>query len=115
MVTTRIPRIVTEYLLTRMMLIKCMYMLHVFTIDFAYELHVFYLSEKQEYEFITTIIIEFEESFQCLVNTLVLFTYLDVRARLSISDLRLPSDRRTMLIGTGHYLAIISSPGGVSI
>ena len=30
-----------------------------------------------------------------MLNTIVLFIYVDVRARLSISDLRLNSDRRT--------------------
>ena len=33
-----------------------------FTIDFAYKL--FYVSEKHEYEFITSITIKFDESFQ---------------------------------------------------
>ena len=48
-------------------------------------------------------------------NTLVLSTYLDVRARLSISNLRLPSDRRIILIGRLPHLAMISSPRGISI
>ena len=52
---------------------------------------------------------------QLMLNTLVFFTYLDVRARLSISDLRLSSDRRTILIDRGPHLAMIPSPGEVSI
>ena len=48
-----------------------------------------------------------------MLNTF--FTYLDVRARLSISDLRLSSDRRTILIGRLPHLAMIPSPGEVSI
>ena len=52
---------------------------------------------EHEYEFINTKTIEFDEFFKFLLsssvffmlNTLVLFTYLDVRARLSISDFRL--------------------------
>ena len=78
-------------------------------------------SRKHEYHY--TLVIEFDESFQSylsssvllMLNTLVLSTYLDVRARLSISDLRLPSDRRTILIGKLPHLAMISSPRGVSI
>ena len=70
-----------------------------------------------------TITIEFDESFQSylsssvllMLNTLVLSTLLDVRARFSISDLRLPSDRRTILIGRLPQLAMISSSFGISI
>ena len=50
-----------------------------------------------------------------MLNTLVFFTYLDVRARLSISHLRLSSDRRTILIWRGPHLAMIPSPGDVSV
>ena len=50
-----------------------------------------------------------------MLNTLVLFTYLDVHARLCISDLRISSDRRTILIGRGPHLAMIPSPGKVAI
>ena len=53
-----------------------------------------------------------------MLNTLVIFTYmyLDARARLSISvDLRLSSDRRTILIGRGPHLAMIPSHGEVPI
>ena len=74
------------------------------------------------YEFITLKTIEFDESFQSpsssdllMLDTLVLFTYLDVSARLSISDLILPSDQKTILTGRRHHPAIFSSPGGVSI
>ena len=52
---------------------------------------------------------------KCDFNTLVLFMYLQVRARFSITDLRVPSDRRTTLIGRGPHLAMISSQRGVSI
>ena len=50
-----------------------------------------------------------------MLITLVFFTYLDVSARHSISDLRLSWDRRTILIGKGPHLAMIPSPGEVSI
>ena len=50
-----------------------------------------------------------------MLNTLVFFTYLDIRARLSISDLRLSSDRKTILIGRLPHLAMIPSSGEVSI
>ena len=50
-----------------------------------------------------------------MLNTLVLSTYLDDHARLSISNLRLPSDRRTILIGRLPHVGMISSPRGVSI
>ena len=49
------------------------------------------------------------------LNTLEFFTYLDIRARLSISDLRLSWDRRTILIRRSSLLAMIPSPGEVSI
>ena len=49
------------------------------------------------------------------ILSLVFFTYLDVRARPSISDLRLSSDRRTILIGRLPHLAMILSPVEVSI
>ena len=52
---------------------------------------------------------------QLMQNTLVFFTFLDVRVRLSISDLRLSSDRRTILIGRGPHLAMIPSHREVSI
>ena len=80
------------------------------------------LSEKYEYEFITTITSQVGEYFQSklssdflMLNALVLFTYFDVRARRSVSDLRLLSDRRTILIGRGPLLAMICSPGEVLI
>ena len=50
-----------------------------------------------------------------MLTTLVFLTYLDVRVRISISDLRLSSDRRTILIGRGPHLAMTSSPGEVPI
>ena len=50
-----------------------------------------------------------------MLNTIVFFTYLDVCTRLSISDSRLLSERRTTLIGKRAHLAMISSPGEVSI
>ena len=49
------------------------------------------------------------------LNIQVFIMYLDVRAKLSIYDLRLPSDRRTILIGRWSHPAIIPSPGEVSI
>ena len=78
---------------------------------------------KYEYDFITTVTTEFDDSFQSLLSsaellmliTLELLTYLDVRARLSISDLRLLSDRRTILIGRGSHPAMIFSRGEVLI
>ena len=54
-------------------------------------------------------------TLSCCFYTLVLFTYFDVRARLSISDFRLPSDRRTILFGRVPHLAKISSRRGVLI
>ena len=74
-----------------------------------------------EYKFDTTITIQFGESLQSklsssfMLNTLVLFTYFDVRSRLSIFDLRLLSDRRTILIGRGPHLAMISNLGAVLV
>ena len=82
------------------------------TVDFCIE--TILSNRKHEYEFITTITIKFDESSSDLLILLVFFTYLDVRARLSISDLRLSSDRRTMLIGSGPHLAMIPSHGEVS-
>ena len=79
---------------------------------------------KHEYAFITTITIQFGECFQSYLsssdilklNTLIFkFTYFDVRTRLSIFDLRLLSDRRTILVGKGPLLALISSPGEVLV
>ena len=78
---------------------------------------------KYEYDFITTVTIEFDDSFQSELSSsellflkiVVLFTDLDVRARLSISELRLLSDRRTILTGRGLHLVMISSPEEVSI
>ena len=46
-----------------------------------------------------------------MLNTLVSFTYFEVRARLSIFHLRLLSDRRTILIGRWPHLAMIPSLG----
>ena len=51
----------------------------------------------------------------CSFYTPLLFTYFDVRATLNIPDFRLPSDRRTILIGRGPHLAMISSPRRVLI
>ena len=56
-VTARCPRIMTECLLTRSMWIK-MYVL-IFTADFVQE-----LCDMFEYDFITTVTIEFDDSFQ---------------------------------------------------
>ena len=118
-VTTRSPQTVTECLLTRSILIKMLYIYSCFRIGTILSIR------KHEYEFITTLTIEFDESFQpqlsssvlLMLNTLVLFTYLDVRARLNISELRLPSDPKTTLIGRRPHLhvAMISSPRYVSI
>ena len=38
-------------------------------------------------------VVAFHTSVLLMLNTLVLSTYLDVQARLSVSDLRLPLDR----------------------
>ena len=62
---------------------------------------------KHECKFITIITIQFGEFFQSwlsssdffMLNTSVSFTYFNVRARLSIFDFRLLSDRRAILIG----------------
>ena len=80
-------------------------------------------NRKHKYEFISTITIKFDESFRSklsssdllTLNTLVFFTYLYVRARLSISDLRLSSDRKTTLNRSLPHLAMIPNPGEVSI
>ena len=115
-VTTRSPRIITECLLTRSMLIK----MYVHAIYSWFCIETILSNRKHEYEFITTITIKFEESFRSLqsssdflmLNTLVLFTYLDVCARLSISDLRHSSHRRTLLIGRGPHPAMIPKSWG---
>ena len=57
-VTTRSPRIVTECLLTRSMLIK----MYVYAIYSWFSIGT--ILSKHEYEFITTLTIEFDESFQ---------------------------------------------------
>ena len=116
MVTTRSPRIITECWLTRSMLIK----MYVHVIYSWFCIGTILSNRKHEYEFITTITVKLvwwvisilavlTLTFWCL--TLVFFTYLDVRTRLSISNLRLPSDRRTILIGRGPHLAMFPSPG----
>ena len=118
-VTTRSPRIVTECLLTRSMLFK----MYVYAIYSRFRIGIILSMRKHVYEFITTYHIEIDESFQpylsssdmLMINTLVLSMYLDVRARFSISNLRLPLDRRTILIGRLPHLAMISSPRRVSI
>ena len=51
----------------------------------------------------------------CCFYTLVIFTYFDVRAKLSISDFKLPLDRWTILIRRLLQLVMISSPWGVLI
>ena len=118
-VTTRSPRIVTECLLTRSMLIK----MYVYAIYSRFRIGTILSIRRHGYEFITTLSLSnlmSPFSLSCLLRlvdayTIVLSTYLDVRARLSISNLRLPSDRRTILIGRLPHLAMISSPRGVSI
>ena len=138
-VITGSPRMVTEWLLTRSTLIKnykfiisgyvpvyvhCIYSqsiscrrsLSLFSLWFCLAQHFY--QKAWIYEFITTITIQLGESFQSfsvflMFNTLVLFTYFDVHARLSIFDLRLLSDRRTILIGRGPHLTMISSLGEV--
>ena len=114
-VTTRSPKIITECLLTWSMYVHAIYS--------CFGIRGVVSNRKHEYEFITTITIKFDESFWfqlsssdlLMLNTLVFFTYLDVRARLNISVLRLHSDRRTILIGRGPHLAMIPSPREVSI
>ena len=114
-VTTRNPRRVTECLLTRSMLIK----MYVYAIYSRFRIVTILSIRKHRYEFITTLSLSSlmsPFSLSCPpLNTLVLSTYLDVRARISISNLRLLSDRRTILIGRLPHLAMISSPRGVSI
>ena len=119
-VTTCSPRIVTECLLTRSMLIK----MRVYAIYSRFRIGTILSIRKHGYEIITTLSLSSlmsPLSLSCpllvllMLNTLVLSTYLDVRARLSISNLRLPSDRRTILIGRLPHLAMISSPRGISI
>ena len=121
-VTTRSPWIVTECLFTRLMLIK-MYVYAIYSRFRIGTTCVFCLSESMDmslslhYHYRIWWVLSVLAVLLRLVdtNTLVLSTYLDVRARLSISNLRLPSDRRTILIGRLSHLAMISSPRGVSI
>ena len=105
-VTTRSPRIVTECLLTRSMLIK----MYDYAIYSRYRIGTVLSIRKHGNEFITILSLSrpmspFSLTCSCpplvllMLTTLVLSTYLDVRARLSISNLRFPSDRRTILIG----------------
>ena len=116
-VTTGGPRIVTECLLTRLMSIK----MYVYAIYSRFRIGTISSIRKHGYDFITTLSLSSLMSLFSLssvllmLNALELFTYLDVRARLSISNLRLPSDRRTILIGRLPHLAMISSPRGISI
>ena len=120
-VTTSSPRIITECLLTRSMLIK----MCVYAIYSRFRIGTILSTRKHGYEFITTLSLSnlmSPFSLSCpvssvllMLNTIILSTYLNVRARLSISNLRLPSDRRTILIGRWPHLAMISSPRGVSI
>ena len=117
-VTTCSPRIVIECFLTRSMLIKmykytiswyvpvyihCIYSksiscrrsLSLFSLSNCINVFVWYNNSirKHEYEFITTITIQFGKPFQSelsssdflMFNILVLFTYFDVRARLASS------------------------------
>ena len=95
-VTTRSPRIVTECLLTRSMLIK----MYVYDIYSRFRIWIILCIRKHGYEFITTLSLSnwwvlsvlAVSSVLLMLNTIVLSTYLDVRARLSISNLRLPSE-----------------------
>ena len=104
-VTTRSPVIITECLLTRSMLIK----MYVHTIYRWFCIETTLSNRKHEYEFITTITIKFDESFRSklsssdllVLNTLVVFTYLDVRARLRFETFFRPEDDVTHL---GHLL-----------
>ena len=59
-VTTRSPRIVTEYLLTRSMLIK----MYVYAISSRFRIGTILSIRKHGYEFITTLSLWFDESFQ---------------------------------------------------
>ena len=118
-VTTRSPRIVTECLLTRSMLV----IMYVYTIYSRFRIGTVLSIRKHGYEFIITLSLSslmspFSLSFfsvLLMLNTLVLSMYLDVCAKISISNLRLPSDWRAILIGRLPHLAMISSPRGVSI
>ena len=60
MVTTRSPRIITECLLTRSMLIK----VYVHAIYSSFCIETIVSNKKHEYEFITTKTIKFDESFR---------------------------------------------------
>ena len=59
-ITTRSPRIVTECLLTRSMLIQ----MNVSAFYSWFRIGTNLSIRKHEYEFITTLVIEFDESFQ---------------------------------------------------
>ena len=59
-VTTRSPRIITECLLTRLMLIK----MYVHAIYSLFCIDTILSNRNPEYEFITTITIKFDESFR---------------------------------------------------
>ena len=118
-VTTRSPRIVNECLLTRSMLFK----MYVYAIYSRFRIGTILSIRKHGYEFITAlsyrvwwvISVLAVSSVLLMINTLVLSTYLDVRARFSISNLRIPLDRKTILIGRLPHLAMISSPRRFSI
>ena len=60
MFTTRSPRIVTECLLTRSMLIE----MNVYAIYSCFRIGTDLSIRKRKYEFITTLTIEIDESFQ---------------------------------------------------
>ena len=114
-VTTRSPRIVTECLLTRSMLIK----MYAYANYSLFRIGTILSIRRHGYEFITTLPLSslmspFSPSCPPLSYTLVLSMYLDVRARLSISNLRFSSELRTILIRGLPHLAMISSPREVS-
>ena len=110
-VTTPSPRIVTECLLTRSMLIK----MYVYANYSLFRIGTILSIRKHGYEFITTLSLSSLMSpFSPLSYTLVLSTYLNVCARLSISNLRLSLDWRTILIRRLPHLAMISSPREIS-
>ena len=112
-VIIRSCRIVAECLLSRSMLIK-IYVHDMYSRFLAGAILSF---RKYDYDFITTVTMEFDASFQSqlsssellMLNTLVLLTYLDIRTKLSIFDSRLLSDRRTILTGRGPNPAMVTS------
>ena len=117
-VTTRSQRMVAECILTRSILIKIYYHFIVCTCTIVFTVRQFHsdvliiiiiIALFQEDNIFSTnaslrYVLDYKGNVLLMLNALVLSAYLEVRARLSISDLRLPSDRRDWEIAPPSYV-----------